>query len=191
MIQFVKNPDLYNKALEKAAKHKVGYFIFAPSCSGKSYYLDRASTNDWIDGDFIWEDSGAHPPVATKWWQDSDVDNLDLIDIKADIVTDEVRKMGGWIMGASTYFLRPDAVVLLPWATHKSYALKRANELNSSGEQKIEKLKRMRRSYFKRFKKNKVPVFKSIEEAVKFCEDLYKQGKGMNKHRFLKSSFFE
>lgn len=104
MIQFQENTTIYEKALEKVNKHNIGYYIFAPSCSGKSYYLNSKSNNDWIDGDFIWEESGAHPDSRTKWWEDENVYNLDLIDIKADIVTDEVRNIGGWMMGASTFF---------------------------------------------------------------------------------------
>ena len=39
--------------------HEKGYFILAPSGVGKTYYVTNQKEKHWIDGDYLWDITGA------------------------------------------------------------------------------------------------------------------------------------
>jgi hypothetical protein len=71
-------------------------------------------------------------------------------------------------MVSSNFWLRPDTVVIPEWETHKKYILER-EEKNYDGGATSRDWSRLEKSrnWILRWEKEGVPVFKSIEEAVK------------------------
>ena len=117
------------KMLEIYRVHKSGCFILAPSGAGKSHYVRNQSEPDWIDGDVLWTQAGAHPDRA--WWLEG-MDVMNEIDSRSDQVTKRAKEEGLWIMGASCNWLPPVAVVLPDWEQHKGF-IKHREETSYDG----------------------------------------------------------
>ncbi len=162
---FADGTELYNDLGKKYAKHEKGLFILAPSGAGKTYFINNQKEHDWIDGDELWMIAKAHP--EGQWWLE-DVSIIDEIDQRSDVITVEAKKLGFWILGASNYWLRPDAVVIPDWETHQKYILEREQNNYDGGatSKDFEKLKKSR-EWMLRWEKENVPIFKSVDEAVK------------------------
>lgn len=165
---------VFSSFKKKTIAHSVGYFILAPSGAGKTYFVKNQKKKNWIDGDELWMATNAHPNRA--WWLES-IASMDEVDQMSDIITMQAKKMGLWIMGASNNWLAPDAVVLPNWKTHKKYIIKRETE-NYDGGAKSSDFKQVlgSRAYFKKIAhKHKAPIFTSIEAAVSYLENKYKE----------------
>lgn len=121
-VTFQNNQKFYDDMAARYRKHESGLFIVAPSGSGKTYYCNHQSEPHWIDGDELWQKSGAHPDIS--WWL-GDMDTINRVDQRSDVITMEAKRQGLWIMGASNYWLKPDAIVIPDWETHKNYILDR------------------------------------------------------------------
>jgi hypothetical protein len=106
--------------MDEYKTHERGLFILAPSGSGKTYFVKHHSQKDWIDGDELWNAAGAHPKGA--WWTQG-LEIIEWVDQRSDVITQEAKKLGLWVIGASNYWLVPDAVVIPPWETHKNYII--------------------------------------------------------------------
>lgn len=72
-------------------------------------------------------------------------------------------------MGASNYWLKPDAVVIPNWQTHKKFIIKR-EEGEYDGGATSEHLEQVKKSrvWMSRWEKEGVPIIKSVEEAVNY-----------------------
>jgi hypothetical protein len=163
-LVFADGTKAYEELSGKYIKHKAGLFILAPSGAGKTYFINNQKESHWIDGDELWMLAKAHP--EGEWWLE-DISVIDTIDQRSDIITIEAKKLGFWIMGASNYFLKPDAVVIPDWETHKKYVEMR-EKTNYDGGATSEDLERLEKSrvWMSRWQKEGAPIFKSIEEAV-------------------------
>jgi hypothetical protein len=161
---FADGTSIYNKLSEKYIVHKAGLFILAPSGAGKTHYVENQKKPHWIDGDEIWMAAKAHPEGS--WWLKS-IPVIEEIDQRSDVITAEAKKLGFWIMGASNYWLRPDAVVIPDWGTHQKYILHREKNNYDGGatSKNYDRLKSSR-TWMSRWKKEGVPIFQSIEQAV-------------------------
>lgn len=165
-LMFSDGTEIYNKLKEKYKTHEKGYFIYGPSGVGKSYYVNQQKVKNWIDGDVLWSALKAFPD--TDWWNFSG-EEIDAVERRADVITEQAKGLGFWIIGASSVNVVPDAVVMPDLETHLSY-IKYREEHHYDGGMKgddLEKIKR-NREYFSRFQN--VPVFKSVEEAVDYIE---------------------
>ncbi|MBI2042008.1 MAG: hypothetical protein HYT20_03255, partial [Candidatus Nealsonbacteria bacterium] len=156
----------YKELGEKYIKHKVGFFILAPSGVGKTHFIKNQKEQHWIDGDEVWMMAKAHPDG--QWWLE-DISVIDEIDQRSDVITVEAKKLGFWIMGASNYWLKPDAVVIPDWETHQSFISKRENSTYDGGatSEDLERVKKSR-NWMSRWEKEGVTIFKSIENAVNY-----------------------
>jgi hypothetical protein len=165
-LVFSDGTDTYNELGKKYVKHKAGFFILAPSGAGKTHFIKNQVTQDWIDGDEIWMMAKAHP--KGEWWLE-DISIIDEIDQRSDIITNEAKKLGFWIMGASNYWLKPDAVVIPDWETHKKFILRRESEGYDGGatSKDFERVEKSR-TWMSRWAKQGTPIFRSIEEAVDY-----------------------
>jgi len=165
-LVFTDGTSIYRKFGEKYIKHKVGFFILAPSGAGKTHFIKNQKESHWIDGDDLWMATNAHPDEA--WWTKG-LDAIKEIDQRSDVITVEAKKLGFWIMGASNYWLRPDAIILPNWKTHKKYIAKRENT-NYDGGATLDRLEQVKihRQWMAKYKKQGVPIFKSVEEAVDY-----------------------
>ncbi|KKR23322.1 MAG: hypothetical protein UT53_C0024G0005 [Candidatus Yanofskybacteria bacterium GW2011_GWD2_39_48] len=169
---FADGTDVYNKLKEAYITHPIGYFILAPSGAGKTHFINKQTEQHWIDGDHLWLSAKAHPD--SQWWLEP-YNIIDEIDQRSDIITVEAKKLGFWIMGASNNWLKPDAIVLPNWKTHKKY-IKYRETHNYDGGAKSDRLQQVldHRKQISRWKKQGVPNFKSIEEATEYLSNIIK-----------------
>jgi len=166
-IIFSDGNSYYQELGKKYIKHEFGLFILAPSGVGKTYYCQSQSENHWIDGDELWVGTNAQPDPSEKWWTQG-LDVINIIDQRSDVVTVDAKLEGFWIMGASNYWLKPDAIVIPDWDTHVKY-IKTRQENNYDGGatlDALEQVKSHRESINKWNSEHGVPKFKSIDEAV-------------------------
>lgn len=165
-LVFADGTETYAKLGQKYIQHDNGFFILAPSGSGKTYFTERQKEKHWIDGDEVWMMAKAHPDGA--WWIE-DIAVIDEIDQRSDVVTVEAKRLGFWIIGASNYWLKPDAVVIPDWKTHQEYVKKRETEGFDGGASSMD-LERLQKSrdWMSRWQKEGVPLFISIEDAVTY-----------------------
>ena len=147
-------------------RHRVGYFILAPSGAGKTYYVNNQLQRTWIDGDVLWPKSNAD--LSSDGW-DVPFETVMEINNKSDIITHEAKKCGFWVIGSSNNWLKPDAIVLPKWSLHKSYITKREITAYDGGatSQDFEAVK-SHRAWIRKWKKSGVPFFESIEDAAKY-----------------------
>jgi hypothetical protein len=117
-LVFSDGTEVYDKLAKKYITHKTGYYILAPSGSGKTYFVNSQTEKHWLDGDELWMAAKAHPNGV--WWLDS-IDKIQEIARRSDIITEQAKKLGFWIIGADKDNLVPDAIVIPPWEVHKKY----------------------------------------------------------------------
>lgn len=166
MAQMFCNGDaVYKKVTKGYVVHKRGLFIVAPSGTGKSHYVRNQKEKHWLDGDVIWKATGAIP--KGDWWKGG-LEKIFAVDQKCDVITAECKRLGLWVLGASYYWLIPDAIVVPDLRTQKRYIQARQAS-GYDGGAKAEDLKNVlshRKWLLAEAKKHKVPVFKTIEEAI-------------------------
>lgn len=169
---FADGTDAYKKLAQKYITHKKGYFILAPSGSGKTHFVNNQKEKHWIDGDNLWEAAFAHP--AGPWWIEP-ISVTDEIDQRSDVITVQAKKLGFWIVGSANNWLKPDAVVIPHWSTHKKY-IKNRESNNYDGGATSERFAQVlhHRNWIMKWTKKGVPRFKSMEEAVGYLENEYK-----------------
>ncbi len=168
-IIFSDGSTVWNELKQRYITHKKGLFIYGPSGIGKTYYVKHQKENNWIDGDVLWESCNAFP--KGDWWNWSE-EEIDSIERKADVITEQAKKLGFWVIGASSVNMIPDAIVIPDFDTHLKY-IKHREEHNYDGGMKsddIEKIKR-NREYFSRFKEKGVPIFPSVDDAVLYLQN--------------------
>lgn len=159
--------SFYDALGDKYIKHKYGLFILAPSGAGKTHFTKSQTEQHWIDGDDLWIDAGAQPPPSEKWW-DQGIDIINRVDQRSDVITSEAKQKGFWIIGASSYWLPPDAIVIPDWDTHVSY-IKNRQENNYDGGATLDALEQVKThiEFIEKWNtEHGVPKFKSIQEAV-------------------------
>lgn len=167
-VVFTDGSNVYNELKKKYITHNRGLFIYGPSGVGKTYFIKHQKEPNWIDGDILWESCNAFP--KGDWWNLSG-EEIDTIERRADVITEQAKKLGFWIIGASSVNIIPDAIVIPDFETHFKY-IKYREENNYDGGIKsddIEKIKR-NRDYFSRFKENGVPIFPSVNDAVTYLQ---------------------
>ena len=171
-LMFTDGSEVYKKFSANCILHKIGYFIMAPSGSGKTYYIDRQMEKHWIDGDSLWEATNAHP--SGEWWLN--VDSIDEIDQRSDVITTQAKKLGFWIIGASNNWMQPDAIVIPPWEVHKKYILNREKN-NYDGGATSDRLSQVQGhiKWIKQWALKGVPEFKSMEEAAFYLQNNYEK----------------
>lgn len=169
-LMFADGSALYKKFAQESTPHKKGFFIMAPSGAGKTYFIERQKEKHWIDGDSLWEATNAHP--KGEWWLWGEL--IDEIDSRSDFITREAKKLGFWIIGASNNWLKPDAIVLPHWSTHKKYIITREKN-NYDGGATSDRLSQVlgHRKWIRKWAKKGVPVFKSVREAADFIANSY------------------
>jgi hypothetical protein len=156
----------FYEALSKTyIRHKKGLFILAPSGAGKTYFVDRQTEKHWIDGDYLWPATNAD--LTSEEWQ-YDPDLVKEINMRCDIITNQAKKLGFWVIGSSNDSLRPDAIVLPEWETHLRY-IQHREENSYDGGATSNDINRLlaHREIIARWTKDGVPTFTSINKAAK------------------------
>ena len=164
-IVFTDGTEFFNSLGEKYKQHEKGFFILAPSGSGKTYYCQHQQEPHWIDGDELWMGAKAHPQGA--WWLEP-LEVINRVDQRSDVITMEAKHAGFWIMGASNYWLKPDAIVIPDWETHKDFIATRHQNNYDGGatpddhDQVLGHIEVIQKWHTE----HGVPQYKSITEAV-------------------------
>lgn len=167
-LVFTDGTAFFEKLAKEYIKHKRGYFILGPSGVGKSHFYrnQKEGERHWIDADRVWRWANAMP--KGKWWEQPEL--IEDVEQKCDIITQEAKKLGFWLIGSANNWLRPDAIVVPHWSTHVKFIKKR--ELNFDGgarstPKELDQVKRHRKWILGWVKKG-VPKFKSVEEAANY-----------------------
>ncbi|MDP1884543.1 MAG: hypothetical protein Q8L10_04185 [Candidatus Moranbacteria bacterium] len=165
-LVFMDGTGLYKKFAKEYITHKKGFFIMAPSGAGKTHFISSQKEKHWIDGDDLWKAANAHPKDG--WWLEAE-SVMDRIDQRCDVITVEAKKLGFWVMGASNFWLKPDAIVIPDWNTHKKY-IKHREINNYDGGATSDRLEQVKnhRKWIMQWAKKGVPRFKSVEDAVNY-----------------------
>ncbi len=165
-VVFTDGSYLFETFAKEYITHKKGLFIMAPSGSGKTYYINSQKDKHWIDGDNLWKSAHAHPKDG--WWLQDD-EFMNEIDRRSDLITEQAKRLGFWIMGASNFWLKPDAIVIPDWSTHKKY-IEQREKTNYDGGATSDRLNQViaHREWIMRWTKKGVPMFKSVQEAVDY-----------------------
>lgn len=163
---FSDGTEVYETLASEYKRHDVGYFIMAPSGTGKTHFVNSQPVKDWIDGDTLWMATNAHP--SGEWWLKPLAD-INSIERRSDVITEQAKKLGFWIIGTDCYSIVPDAVVVPDWEIHKNYIQSRQKEDYDGGAtmEHLDNVKRAR-TYAESFSEKGTPIFKSIEEATSF-----------------------
>lgn len=169
-LVFADGTDFWKKMTDSYVVHKRGFFILGPSGAGKTHFVKNQNEPHWIDGDNIWAGSNASP--AGEWWLRSGED-IGIIDSRSDVMTVQAKQLGLWVVGASNYWLKPDAIVIPHWSTHQKYIKHR--ELHGyDGGAKSDAFDQVlwHRKWIMKYAKQGVPQFKSVQDAAKYLENL-------------------
>lgn len=145
----------------------------APSGVGKTFFIERQEKMHWMDGDALWEACNAHS--KGEWWTWG-FEEIDKIDQRSDVITVQAKDYGFWIIGASNSWLKPNAIVLPHWSTHKKY-IKQREKNNYDGGATSDRLSQVlgHRRWIKMWTKKGVPVFKSVQEASDYLASEYER----------------
>jgi hypothetical protein len=170
-VVFSDGTAIYNTLAETYKLHKKGFFILAPSGTGKTYYINHQDQKDWIDGDILWSVTGAD--FNDETWGDTFEDVLE-INARSDVITHQAKKQGFWVLGSSNMFLQPDAIVLPTWETHLAY-IKTREQNNYDGGATSSDVTGVQnhRRWIEKTWSDKVPIFKSIEAATDHIMGIY------------------
>jgi hypothetical protein len=159
--------EYFNKLESRYEKHSKGLFVMTPSGTGKTYFCDRQPEPHWIDGDVLWFETGAQPPLEYEGWNKG-VPVIERVEQRCDVITAAAIDRGFWIMGSVNFWLKPDAIVIPPLELLMERIKKRQESGYDGGltEEHYEQLKTHIRIITRWNTEHGVPLFKSIEKAV-------------------------
>ena len=174
-IIFSNGTSVYDSLAKEYVVHSNGFFILAPSGSGKAYFVasQPEGSRHWIDGDVLWPLTNADPTDDT--WE-SDFDLVQEINARSDIITHQAKKLGFWVTGSSNLYLRPDAIVLPPWRLLKQQILQRQNGKSDGGvmTDNLEGVEK-HRNWIAHWEVEGVPRFESIQAAATYLQETIEQ----------------
>jgi hypothetical protein len=170
-LAYADGTKVYKKLAKKYIRHQTGFFIMAPSGAGKTYFVESQNKKHWLDGDDLWQLTHAMP--AGAWWLES-LDIIDDIDRRCDVITVQAKSLGFWIVGASNSWLKPDAIVIPDWDTHKQWISAREHGIYDGGATS-DRLDQVlgHREWISNWEKQGVPKFKTVQEAAAHLMDQY------------------
>ena len=163
-LTFTDGTDIYQKLAQNVKTHNNGYFILAPSGAGKTHYVKSQAQPDWLDGDELWSATKALP--EGEWWNEP-LELIFEIERRCDVITEQAKRYGFWIIGASDRSLKPDAIVIPNWMTHKKWIAAR-EAINYDGGATTAQLSQVlnHRREIALWRKQNVPQFATVESAA-------------------------
>ena len=165
-VIFADGSDYFAQLESKYIRHEKGLFIVAPSGTGKTYFTTHQTTQDWIDGDQVLVETGAQP--NTDWWNKG-VPVIERVEQRCDVITQQFRDNGYWIMTSINSWLEPDAVIIPDWDI-LTQRIAHRQENNYDGGLTSEQHEQLKKGIeiIERWHTEKgVPKFSTIEEAIK------------------------
>lgn len=162
---FSDGTKIYKELAEVYKTHQVGYYILAPSGAGKTHFVNSQKEKHWIDGDLLWVSANAHP--AGAWWLEG-IEVIQEIARRSDIITEQAKKLGFWIVGADKHTIIPDAIVIPPWEVHKQYIIAREQKNYDGGATSADFEQVIGHRQWIEENCATVPRFESVEEATNY-----------------------
>ena len=161
LLKFTDGSKVYQDFDTVYKKHKKGYVILGPPGIGKTTYVKNQKGNlkDWIDVDDLF----GYKSLGIKWNNPKNLDDERLAYLRADYMLEQSKVYGYRIIGALFWEYPANAIVIPPLQIHKLYVSNR-KDLDEK------KMKYMRKVFKDHAKKYNIPIFNSIEEAVKYLE---------------------
>lgn len=164
-LVFSDGTKVYKDLAKVYRTHQVGYYILAPSGAGKTHFVNSQKEKHWIDGDLLWTSANAHPDGA--WWLE-DIDTIQEIARRSDVITEQAKKLGFWIVGADKDTIIPDAIVIPPWEVHKKYIVAREHGNYDGGATSADFEQVLGHRQWIEESCPTVPKFESVEEAATY-----------------------
>ena len=169
-FSFSSSDSIFNMLAEEYIMHDKGYFMLAPSGVGKTYFVTHQKENHWIDGDYLWDITGADY-LGGEWVYD--YAKVEDVNKRCDKVTFLAKQAGFWIIGSSNWNLKPDAIVLPHWRVHKQRIVKRENTNYDGGAKSNDFAGVLKhRKLIAQWVKKGVPRFYDVESAANYIEKM-------------------
>jgi len=169
-VVFSDGSDIYARLRKEYITHKEGRFILASSGTGKTHYVKNQKDAHWVDGDYFWPLTNADL-LPDEWVYDFSL--VDEVNKRCDVMTQQAKKQGLWIIGSSNNWLQPDAIVILDEETQKQYILDRQDgDYDGGATEKDFSAVQRHNTFIKTWTEKGVPQFSSIEEAAQHFIDL-------------------
>ena len=165
-VIFTDGSDYFTQLESKYTRHKKGLFIVAPSGTGKTHFTTHQATQDWIDGDPVLVETGAQPNA--DWWNKG-VPVIERVEQRCDVITQQFRDKGYWIMTSINSWLEPDAIIIPDWniLTQRIAQRQKNNYDGGLTSDQHEQLKKGIEIIERWHTEKGVPKFSTIEEAIK------------------------
>ena len=163
LLKFTNGDDVFEDFNTAYKRHDKGYIILAPPGTGKSHFVNsqKGTKKDWIDVDILFGEKS----LNINWNNCKNRDDLRLAYLRADYMLEHCKVYGYRIIGALFWEYKADAMVIIPLKQHIKY-MKNRSDLD------LKKLKNLRNIFISHAKEKKIPIFKSINEAIRYINSL-------------------
>lgn len=161
-----QNKDKLNELKKNYKTHDFGKVILGPSCIGKTTFIKSQKEKNWVDTDDIMS------KLDVDWHYKEEIPEQMILNYRmVDFYLAQLKLQGFYILGSLFWEFTPDAIVLPSWKEHKKMLEKRKkqkenNELNFAWKMTNVDVKKNRKFLKKLAKRRKIPIFKTIEEAI-------------------------
>lgn len=161
LLKFTDGKDVYDDFNTVYKRHKKGYVILGPPGIGKTTFVNNQTGDkkDWIDVDVLFGSKS----LNINWQGKKTPADERLSYLRADYMLEQSKIYGYRIIGALFWEYKADAMIIPPIKQHKAYMLNR-KDLD------IKQINKMRKVFSNHAKKFKIPIFKSIKEAVAYLK---------------------
>ena len=159
-----------NEKLEQLKKiyktHDYGKVILGPSCIGKTTFIKSQKEKIWVDTDNIMS------KLDVDWHYREEIPEQMILNYRmVDFYLAQLKLQGFYILGSLFWEFTPDAIVLPSWKKHKKMLENRKkqqenNEIDFVWKMTNNQVKKNRKFLKKMAKRRKIPIFKTIEEAI-------------------------
>ena len=169
-FMFCDGSKIYKKFNKFYKKHKEGYVILGPPCIGKTRFVknQKGMKKNWIDQDDLYNELGV------KWrYNEKNKNDFKLNYLRADYMSEQSKLLGYRVIGALFWEYIPNAIVIPPLKLHKKYLSYRFSKPQCNCKcDSYKNILNIRKILSNHAKKNKIPVFNSVEDAVNYLENL-------------------
>ena len=172
-IVFSQKPNNYLKnTFSKFRTHEKGCVIFGAPGIGKTTYIinqkPKDGKKDWIDTDDLFGKKGtnAHFNAVNKNPSSS---AFKLNYLRCDYSLELCKSLGFRIIGALFWQHVPDAIVILDEKIHSKYIDER-NKLDTKNKLDKKFVFSVKTDLIEKSKKYNIPIFKSINDAIKHLD---------------------
>lgn len=159
-FMFIDGSHIY----KKYKRHEKGFVILAPPASGKTTFIRNQTIQDWTDTDDLFYD------LNLNWHlNESNENDFKLNYLRADYLLEQSKLLGIRLLGSLYYNYIPDAIVILDEKIHSKYIDER-NKLDTKNKLDKKFVFSVKTDLIEKSKKYNIPIFKSINDAIKHLD---------------------